>query len=77
MIWVASEDAGTGEVTDFTSIREADLPSIMEWYGVSLCDPEPVHVQDMEDGHTVLYEGVIYGGGFSGLRLWVTRKHAV
>ena len=74
MVWVSSEDTGTGEVTEFEAVHETALPYIMQWYRVKLYDPEPVRVRDVEDGRRVIYEGVIYRGGF-GCNLWVMHKY--
>ena len=72
--WVAVEDASTCEVEDFGEVEEKDVLYLMAGYKVDLCRPAQVRVRDTEDGHSVIYDGVVYKGGF-GYNLWVTRKY--
>ena len=72
--WIAVEEASTCEVDDFGEAEEKDVFYLMEGYKVDLCHPEHVRVPHTEDGHRVVYDGVIYRGGF-GYDLLVTRKY--
>ena len=74
MIWVAVEDATTHEVSEFERVTEEYVHYLMDDYRVVKHNPTRVHVQDVEDGHNIVYEGVTYRGGF-GYNLWVARKY--
>ena len=74
MIWVASEDNATCEVTEFEEADEKDVLWLMDGYKVDVASPEQFRVRDVEDGKHVIYKGVIYRGGF-GINLWVARKY--
>lgn len=74
MIWVAIEDVDTHEVTEFERVTEEQVLHLMDGYRVDRHDAMRVRVQDMEDGRHVVYDGVIYRGGF-GYNLWVARKY--
>ena len=74
MIWVAIEDADTHEVAEFERVSEKTVLRLMDGYKVDKHDATRVRVQDVEDGHNIVYEGVTYRGGF-GYNLWVARKY--
>ena len=74
MIWVAIEDADTHEVSEFERVTEEQVLCLMDGYRVDKHDATRVRVQDTEDGHNIVYDGVIYRGGF-GYNLWVARKY--
>ena len=74
MIWVAIEDVDTHEVSDFGRATEEQVLCLLDGYKVDLCNPTRVRVQDTEDGHNIVYEGVTYRGGF-GYNLWVAHKY--
>ena len=74
MYWVATEDVVTCEVTDFEEVDAAGVLYLMDGYKVDLCNPEHTRVQDVEDGQRIVYDGVIYMGGF-GFNLWVMHKY--
>ena len=74
MIWVAIEDADTHEVSEFESATEEQVHYLMDGYRVDTHDVTRVRVQDTEDGHNIVYEGVIYRGGF-GYNLLAARKY--
>ena len=74
MIWLAIEDADTHEVSDFESVTEAEVIYLMRGYRVDTHNPTRIHVQDTEDGHNIVYEGVTYTGGY-GYNLWVASKY--
>ena len=74
MIWVAIEDADTHEVSDFESATEEQVHYLMYGYRVDTHAATKVRVQDTEDGRHIVYDGVIYRGGF-GYNLWVARKY--
>ena len=74
MIWVAIEDTDTHEVSEFERVTEAKVLYLMDGYRVDKHDATRVRVQDTEDGCNIVYEGVIYRGGF-GYNLWVARKY--
>lgn len=74
MIWVAIEDADTHEVSEFEAATEAQVLCLMDGYRVDKRNPTRVRVQDVEDGHNIVYVGVTYRGGF-GYNLWVARKY--
>ena len=76
MIWLAVEDAYTNEISDFEEVDEEQVHYLMDGYKVDICSPEQTRVQDTENGQRIVYEGVIYKGGF-GYNLWVTRKFLV
>ena len=74
MIWVAIEDADTHEVSEFEAATEEQVHYLMYGYRVDKHDATRVRVQDTEDGRHIVYDGVIYRGGF-GYNLWVARKY--
>ena len=74
MIWVAIEDADTHEVTEFEKVAENKVLYLMDGYRVDKHDAVRFRLQDVEDGHNIIYEGVTYKGGF-GYNLWVASKY--
>ena len=74
MVWLAIEDADTHEVSEFEMVSEEEVLYLMRGYRVDTCNPTRVRVQDVEDGHNIVYEGVTYRGGY-GYNLWVARKY--
>ena len=74
MIWVAIEDVDTHEVSEFDKVSEEQVYYLMDGYRVDKHNPTRVRVQDVEDGQHIVYDGVIYRGGF-GYNLWVARKY--
>ena len=74
MIWAAIEDADTHDVSEFERVSEARVLYLMAGYRVDERNPARVRVQDTEGGHNIVYEGVIYRGGF-GYNVWVARKY--
>lgn len=74
MIWVAIEDADTHEVSEFERVTEEQVHYLMDGYRVDEHDATRVRVHDTEDGRHVVYDCVIYGGGFD-YNLWVARKY--
>ena len=74
MIWVAIEDADTHEVSEFEQVAEAKALYLMDGYRVDKHYVTRFRVQDTEGGQHIVYEGVIYKGGF-GYNLWVARKY--
>ena len=74
MIWVAIEDTDTHEVSEFERVTEAKVLYLMDGYRVDKHNATRVRVQDTEDGHNIVYEGVTYTGGF-GYNLLVARKY--
>ena len=74
MIWVAIEDVDTHEVTEFEEATEEQVLYLMDGYRVDQSNPTRVRVQDTEDGCNLVYDGVIYRGGF-GYNLWGARKY--
>lgn len=74
MVWVAIEDADTHEVSEFEQATEEQALRLMDGYRVDTSNPTRYRLQDVEDGHHIVYEGVIYKGGF-GFDLWVARKY--
>ena len=73
MVWVAIEDADTHEVTEFEEATEEQVHYLMDGYRVDTSNPTRVRLQDVEGGQHIVYDGVIYKGGF-GYNLWVARK---
>ena len=74
MIWVAIEDAATHEVSEFEEVSEKTVHYLMDGYRVDKHDAMRVRVQDVEDGRSIVFIGVIYRGGF-GYNLWVACKY--
>ena len=74
MVWVAIEDADTHEVTEFERATEEQVQYLMDGYRVDRHDATRVHVQDVEDGRNIVYDGVTYRGGF-GYNLLVACKY--
>ena len=74
MIWVAIEDVDTHEVSEFDKVSEEQVYYLMDGYRVDKHNPTRARVQDVEDGQHIVYDGVIYRGGF-GYNLWVARKY--
>ena len=72
--WVATEDTDTCEVTAVERADDTDVLYLMDGYKIDPCSPEHIRVQDTEGGHNIVYEGVVYKGGF-GYNLWVARKY--
>ena len=73
MLWVATEDAGTCEITEFEKATEKEVLYLMDGYRVDMGNPTKFRMQDTENGRHVVYEGVTYRGGF-GYNLLVARK---
>ena len=71
--WVAVEDTSTAELGDFGEVAAEDVQYLMAGYMVDLCRPAQIHMRDADD-HNVVYDGVVYTGGF-GYNLWVARKY--
>ena len=74
MIWVAIEDVDTHEVTDFEKVTEKQVLYLMDGYRVDKHDATKFRVQDTENGKNIIYDGIVYKGGF-GYNLWVARKY--
>ena len=74
MIWVAIEDADTHEVSEFEAATEEQVQYLIDGYRVDTHDATRVRVQDTDDGHNIVYEGVTYKGGF-GYNLLVASKY--
>ena len=74
MVWVAIEDADTYEVSEFEQAAEERVLRAMGDYRVDTSNPMRFRLQDVEDGQHVVYDGVIYKGGF-GYNLWVASKY--
>ena len=74
MAWVAIEDADTHEVTEFEEATEEQVHYLMDGYRVDTSNPTRYRLQDTEDGHHIVYEGVTYKGGFR-YNLWVASKY--
>ena len=74
MVWVAIEDVDTHEVTEFEEATEEQVLYLMDGYRVDKHKTIRARVQDVEDGHNIVYDSVIYRGGF-GYNLWVARKY--
>ena len=74
MIWLAIEDADTHEVSEFEEATEEQVIYLMDGYRVDKHDSTRFRLQDVEDGHNIVYEGVTYKGGF-GYNLWVASKY--
>ena len=74
MIRVAIEDAGTCEISEFEQATEKEVLFLLDGYKVDMSNPTKFHVQDVEDGAHIVYEGVTYTGGF-GYNLWAGRKY--
>ena len=73
-MWIALEDADTCEVTEFEEVTEEQVHYLMDGYRVDRHNPTRVRVQDTEDGRHIVYDGVIYRGGF-GYNPWVVHKY--
>ena len=74
MIWLAIEDADTHEVSEFEEATEEQVLYLMDGYRVDKHKATRVRVQDTEDGHNIVYAGVMYKGGF-GYNLLVAHKY--
>ena len=74
MIWVATEDMGTYEVSEFEKATEKEVLYLMNGYRVDTSNPTKFHMQDTENGKRIVYEGVTYKGGF-GYNLLVASKY--
>lgn len=74
MIWVAVEDTGTCEVSEFEPVSEDQVRYLMDGYKVDKHDVARVRLQDTEGGSHVIYKGLAYKGGF-GYNLWVAHKY--
>lgn len=69
-MWVAIEDADTCEISDFEYASEKDVLYLLDGYKVDMTHPTKFRVRDEH----VIYDGVIYKGGF-GYNLWVASKY--
>lgn len=75
MKWVAVEDADTCEISDFEMATDKEVRWLLDEYKVDMSNPTKFRVQDTaENGRHIVYEGVIYKGGF-GYNLWVASKY--
>ena len=74
MVWVAIEDVDTHEVSGFEAVTEEEVHYLMADCRVDKHNPTRVRVQDVESGRNIVYEGVVYRGGFE-YNLWVARKY--
>ena len=72
--WVAVEDADTCEVSEFGRADEMDVLYLMDGYRVDKRNPTTVRERAVEGGKQVIYDGVIYRGGF-GYNLWVAHRY--
>ena len=73
MVWIAIEDADTHEVSEFEKVTEKQALYILDGYRVDKNDATRFRLQDEEDGTHIVYNGMIYTGGF-GYNIWVARK---
>ena len=73
MLWVATEDASTCEISEFEEATEKEVLDLMEGYKVDTSNPTKFRMGESENGRHIVYEGVTYKGGF-GYNLWVARK---
>ena len=74
MIWLAIEDADTYEVSEFEKVTEKQVLYLMDGYRVDEHNTTKFRMQDVENRHNVVYEGVKYRGGF-GYNLLVAKKY--
>ena len=74
MLWVATEDAGTCEISEFEKAEEKEVLYLMDGYKVDTSNPTKFRMGESENGRHVVYEGVTYTGGF-GYNLWVASKY--
>ena len=72
--WVAIEDTATGEVTPFERADDEDTLDLMWGYKADISIPERFRVREMEGSKYVIYDGVIYKGGF-GYNIWIAHKY--
>ena len=73
MLWVATEDAGTCEISEFEKATEKEVLYLLDGYRVDTSNPTKFRMKNTENGRHIVYEGVTYTGGF-GYNLWVARK---
>lgn len=71
MLWVAIEDADTCEISEFEEATREHVLYLLDGYKADLSDPTEYHEHD---GKNIIYEGVIYKGGF-GYNVCVARKY--
>lgn len=74
MFWVATEDAGTCEISEFEKATEKEVLDLLDGYKVDMSNPTSFRMHDTENGRRIVYEGVTYKGGF-GYNLWVASKY--
>ena len=74
MLWVAIEDTDTYEVSEFEKAAENQVLCLLIGYKVNMNNPTKFRVQDAENGKNIIYEGIIYQGGF-GYNLWIGKKY--
>ena len=60
MLWVATVDAGTCEISDFERATEKDVLYLLDGYKVNMSNPTKFRLRDLEGGHHIVYEGVTY-----------------
>ena len=74
MIWVATEDTSTCEISEFEKATEKEVLDLLDGYKVATSNPTKFRMKETENGRHIVYEGVIYTGGF-GYNLWVASKY--
>ena len=57
-------------------VTDKQVLHLMDGYMVDKHNATSIRVHDTEDGRHVVYDGVIYKGGF-GYNLWVAHKYRV
>ena len=53
MLWVATEDAGTCEISEFEKATEKEVLYLMDGYKVNMSNPTKFRVTEMENGRHV------------------------
>lgn len=75
MMWVAIEDSDTYELSEFEPTTVQKALYLLKGYRVDKHAATKFRMHDVENGHSVVYEGVTYKGGF-GYNILVAKKYA-
>lgn len=74
MIWVAIEDAGTHEQSEFVQATEEQVLNLMDVHKADTRDAVRFCLHDVEGDSHVVYMGITYKGGL-GYNILAARKY--
>lgn len=74
MIWVAIEDAGTHERSEFVQATEEQVLDLMDVHKADMNNATRFCLQDVEGDRHIVYYGVTYKGGV-GYNILAAKKY--